>query len=220
MTETERLVQIIENGKVKEVCTCIQNLLDQGYDQERIVQECVMPALKTVGERFEKQEVFIAQMLFAARAVNIGNEYLYSKMGSPMPLGRHKVVIGTVKGDMHFIGKNMVAMSMRSLGIEVIDLGVDVAPEQFVYAAESDPDVAIVAVSALLTVTMPMMKRTVKALRESAAAKRIQIMVGGGPITADFAKAIGANYYTETAYSAAMTAKEILDRLETPVDSK
>lgn len=210
MTESKRLIHIIEEGKVKEVCDSIQTLLDLGYDQDRIVRECIMPALETVGARFEAQEIFIPHMLMAARTVNVGNEYLRKKQNTPAARSSYKVIIGTVKGDLHFIGKNLVAMSMRSVGIEVIDLGVDVAPEQFVFAAESDPDVAIVAVSALLTTTLPAMRQTVKALRSSKESNRIRIMVGGGPVTEEFARSIGADVYTESAYDAAMAAKEIL----------
>lgn len=217
MTESERLIHIIEEGKVKEVSDCIQALLDQGYDQDRIVRECIMPALETVGARFEAQEIFIPQMLMAARTVNIGNEYLRKKQIAPAARSPYKVVIGTVKGDLHFIGKNLVAMSMRSVGIEVIDLGVDVPPEQFVFAAESDPDVAIVAVSALLTTTLPAMRQTVKALRGCKASDRIRIMVGGGPVTEDFARSIGADVYTDSAYDAAMAVKEILGSSAFPI---
>lgn len=212
MTEAEALIAAIEDGRVKEVRACIQALLDLGYDRERIVQECMMPALETVGYRFERQEIYIPQMLMAARAVNEGNAYLKRKQTLPQPWSRYKVVIGTVKDDLHFIGKNLVAMSMRAMGIDVIDLGVDVSAEQFVHAAESDPDVAIVAVSCLLTTTMPAMRKTVKALKACKASDRIQIMVGGGPISPDFAAKIGADLYTRSAYDAAISAKAALEK--------
>lgn len=214
MTDSERLITIIEEGRVKEVCGCIQDMLDAGYDQQKIVQECVMPALETVGNRFEHQQVFIPQMLMAARTVNAGNEYMRKKQPQQSAISRHKVVIGTVKDDLHFLGKNLVATSMRSVGIEVVDLGVDVSVEQFVAAAEFDPDVAIVAISTLLSPTMSAMKKTVKALKASNAANRIKIMVGGGPVTEQFAKSIGADIFTETAYSAAVVAKRVLEDLD------
>lgn len=213
MTEAEQLIQIIEEGRTKEVCAAIKTLLDSGYDPQRIIQECVMPALENVGRRFETQEIYITEMLMAARTVSTGNEYLKKKMNIQLPISRYKVVIGTVKDDLHFIGKNLVAMSMRSLGIEVVDLGVDVPPEQFVLAAESDPNVRIVAISALLTTTLPVMKKTVKALKNCKAAERINIMVGGGPVTETFANSIGADYYTKSAYEAAMVVKDIVNRL-------
>lgn len=213
MTESERLIHIIAEGKTLEICPCIQQLLDAGYDQNRIVQECIMPAMELVGSRFEKQEINILEMLMAARTVNTGNEYMKKRLNIRTSNNRHKIVIGTVKDDLHFIGKNLVAMSMRSFGLEVVDLGVDASTEQFVFAAESDPDVAIVAVSALLTTTLPAMKKTVRALKNSKAAHRITIMVGGGPVTAQYAKSIGADYYTASAYEAACTAREILDKL-------
>lgn len=214
MTEAERLIEIIEAGKAKEICGCIQALLDSGYTQERIVQECVMPAMEHVGYQFETQEIHIPQMLMAARTVSTGNEYLKKKLDIQPPTNRHKVIIGTVKNDLHFIGKNLVAMSMRSMGMEVTDLGVDVSPEQFVLAAEGDPTVAIVAISSLLSTTLPVMKNTVAALKSSKAAGRIQIMVGGAPVTEKFAKSIGADYYTSSAYEAGIVAREIMHRLE------
>lgn len=213
MSEKQRLIAIIEQGKISEVQACIQALLDQGYDQDQIVQDCMMPALENVGHRFEKQEIFILQMLMAARAVNEANAYLKRKQAVPQPWSRCKVVIGTVKGDLHFIGKNLVAMSMRAMGIDVIDLGVDVPVEQFVNAAESDPDVAIVAVSCLLTTTMPDMRKTVKALKNCTASNRIRIMVGGGPINEQFARSIGADIYTKSAYDAAVSARDMLNTL-------
>ena len=214
MTQLQQLMDIIENGQVHKICDCIQALLSEGYTQERIITEGVMPALEHVGNRFETQEIFIPQMLLAARAVNMGNEYLHTKMDFSPPRTHRKIVLGTVKDDLHYIGKNLVAVSMRAVGIEVIDLGVDVAPEQFVSAVESDPDVAIVGISALLTTTLPAMRKTVKALRACAAGKRIKIMVGGGPVTKEFARAIGADIYTESAYEAAQEAKKILDAQE------
>lgn len=210
MTEADRLISVIEDGKIKDVPQCIQALLDLGYTREQIVQECMMPALETVGYRFERQEIYIPQMLMAARAVNEGNDYLKRKEPLPQPWSRYKVVIGTVKDDLHFIGKNLVAMSMRAMGIDVIDLGVDVSAEQFVLAAEADPDVAIVAVSCLLTTTMSAMRKTVKALKSCKASDRILIMVGGGPISSDFAAKIGADIYTRSAYDAAISAKAAL----------
>lgn len=219
MTEAQRLIAVIQEGKVKDVRLCIQALLDLGYDRERIVQECMMPALENVGYRFERQEIYIPQMLMAARAVNEGNLYLDRKQTLPLPWSRYKVVIGTVKDDLHFIGKNLVAMSMRAMGIDVIDLGVDVSPEQFVQAAEADEDVAIVAVSCLLTTTMSAMRKTVKALKNCRASDRIQIMVGGGPVSADFAAKIGADIYTRSAYDAAISARDAMEKRIRATDS-
>lgn len=214
MTELNELVQIIESGQVQSICACLQGLLEKGYTQEQIVTYGVMPALQNVGRRFETQEIFIPQMLLAARTVNMGNEYLRTKMEFQPPRSHRKVVLGTVKDDLHYIGKNLVAVSMRAVGIEVVDLGVDVSAEQFVAAVENDPDVAIVGISALLTTTLPAMRKTVKALRSSTAADRICIMVGGAPVTREAAKAMGADVFTETAYEAAAAAQRILDDME------
>ena len=214
MTKLEELMAIIEGGQVQSICHCLQQLLDAGYTQEQIVSQGVMPALQNVGRRFETQEIFIPQMLLAARTVNMGNEFLRTKMEFQPPKTRHKVVLGTVKDDLHYIGKNLVAVSMRAVGIEVVDLGVDVSAEQFVSAVENDPDVAIVGISSLLTTTLPAMRKTVKALKSSAAAGRISIMVGGGPVTREMAESMGADVFTETAYEAAAAARRLLDHME------
>lgn len=214
MTKMEELIEIIESGQVHSICACMQALLDDGYTQEQIVTQGVMPALQNVGRRFETQEIFIPQMLLAARTVNMGNEFLRTKMEFQPPRSHRKVVLGTVKDDLHYIGKNLVAVSMRAVGIEVVDLGVDVSAEQFVSAVENDPDVAIVGISCLLTTTLPAMRKTVKALKASSAAGRIRIMVGGGPVTREVAKAMGADVFTETAFEAATVAQKILDDME------
>lgn len=214
MTKLDELTAIIEEGRVQHICACLQELLDGGYTQEQIVTEGVMPALQNVGRRFETQEIFIPQMLLAARTVNMGNEFLRTKMEFQPPRTHRKVVLGTVKDDLHYIGKNLVAVSMRAVGIEVVDLGVDVSPEQFVSAVENDPDVAIVGISSLLTTTLPAMRKTVKALKASTAADRICIMVGGGPVTREAAESMGADVFTETAYEAAAAAQRILDGME------
>lgn len=213
MAQFEELIEIICQGQTNTVCNCIQALLDQGFTPEQIVQNGVMPALQNVGSKFETQEIFIPQMLMAARTVNLGNEYLRSRMPVTSSKVRRKVLLGTVKDDLHYIGKNLVAAAMRSVGIEVVDLGVDAAPEQFVKAAEEDPEIAVVGVSSLLTITLPAMRKTVKALKNCKAADRIQIMVGGGPVTEGFAKSLGV-IYTETAFEAAQTARKLLSEKE------
>ena len=126
----------------------------------------------------------------------------------------YALAVGAKKDDLHYIGKNLVAVSMRAVGIEVVDLGVDVSAEQFVSAVENDPDVAIVGISSLLTTTLPAMRKTVKALKSSAAAGRISIMVGGGPVTREMAESMGADVFTETAYEAAAAARRLLDHME------
>ena len=213
MNDLERLIQIIEDGKVDQAPACVRELLREGVDAKTVLETCIMPAMGVVGSRFASQEIFIPEMLAAARTVKLIYEVMRSEeQAVPTLLGK-KMVLGTVEGDLHDIGKNMVAQAVLFSGIEVIDLGVDVPPEQFVLAAEQDPDVAIVGISALLTTTLPAMKRTVAALRQSPACRRFRIMVGGAPVTAAYAKKIKADYYPETAYDAATVARKIAEEM-------
>jgi len=211
MTQLEKLALDVEHGDAQTVCDRIRQLLDAGSSPADILRGGIMPGLQTVGEKFEAQEYFIPEMLRAARAAKLGSELLRSRFGQNIPISEKKMVLGTVRNDLHDIGKNLVVMAVEGAGIEVVDLGVDVSPEQFVRAAEQDPNVALVGVSALLTTTLPAMEQTVQALRASSAAGRITIFVGGAPVTAEFAKRIGADIYTETAFEAARTARAILD---------
>ena len=203
MTELERLAIIVEQGSIREVRDCVRILLDNGVTPEEIVSQGFMPGLAVVGEKFEQGEYFITNMLLSARAVKMGYEILRPELGDSSVVSNRKVVLGTVQGDLHNIGKNLVAMAIRGVGVEVVDLGVDVPVEQFVKAVEQDPNVAFVGVSALLNTTIPAMRATVKALKKSKAADRIKIMVGGAPVTARMAADMKADVYTELAFEAA-----------------
>ena len=210
MSDLERLSVVIENGHIWEVRNLVQRLLERGLPPEEIVRRGFMPGLLETGRKFEQQKIFIPEMLLAARTVKLGCETIRTWMGSPKPTGR-KIVLGVVAEDLHDIGKNLVAIAMTSAGIPVVDLGVDVAPEQFVQAVELDPSVALVGISALLTTTLGAMRDTVQALRSCSAAGRIKILVGGAPVTEAFAKEIGADLYTNNAFAAAAAARAILD---------
>ena len=210
MTEMERLADIVERGSIREVRSCVRNLLDSGVTPEEVVSQGFMPGLAIVGQKFDQGEYFITNMLLSARAVKMGYEVIRPELGDSVLVSRKKVVLGTVQGDLHNIGKNLVAMAIRGVGIDVVDLGVDVPPEQFVKAAELDPNVAYVGVSALLTTTVPAMRTTVKALKKSKVADRFKILVGGAPVDAQLAKEMGADIYTKTAFEAAHL---ILDEL-------
>ncbi|MBQ1281083.1 MAG: cobalamin-dependent protein [Oscillospiraceae bacterium] len=212
MIDLEYLAGIIEQGKTQEVIECVEALLDAGIKPETIINDGVMPGMREVGQKFEDGKIFISEMLLASRAANLGSEYMHSRMDFRTPVSGHKILLGTVRGDVHDIGKNLVAMAMRSIGVEVIDLGVDVPVEHFVAAVESNPDIAFVGLSAILTMTLPAMKQTVKALRSCEAASRIRILVGGAPVTAKLAKSYGADIYTETAYEAAVAVRTLLQQ--------
>lgn len=203
MTELERLSEIVEKGQIKEVRSCVSKLVSSGVSTEEIVSLGFMPGLAIVGQKFEQGEYFITNMLLSARAVKMGYEVLRPQLGDAGIISHKKVILGSVQGDLHNIGKNLVAMAIRAVGVEIIDLGVDVPPDQFVKAVEQDPNVAYVGVSALLTTTLPAMRTTVKALKKCKAADRIRIMVGGAPVTAKVAEEMGADIYTASAFEAA-----------------
>lgn len=214
MTELERLSDIIEKGHIKEVRGCVRGLLDAGASPEDIVSLGFMPGLAVVGQKFDRGEYFITNMLLSARAVKMGYEVLRPELGDAIIVSEKKVYLGTVQGDLHNIGKNLVAMAMRGVGIEVVDLGVDVPVEQFVKAVEQDANAAYVGISALLTTTLPAMRATVKALKKCKAAGRIKIMVGGAPVTAKMATEMGADIYTGSAFEAANLILEQLKQEE------
>lgn len=212
MYTLQDLTRIVANGEVKEITACVKALLDAGIDFKTMLSQSIMPALDDVGHRFETQQIFIPEMLLAARTVKLAYEVIRAEGGDgAVPTTGKKMVLGTVAGDLHDIGKNIVAQTVFFSGIEVIDLGVDVPAECFVRAAEQDESVAIVGVSALLTSTLPAMRKTVAALRKSPAYGRFRIMVGGAPVTAAYARKISADYYTDTAYEAAVVARKIVE---------
>jgi methanogenic corrinoid protein MtbC1 len=214
VTELERLADIVERGSIKEVRSCVRKLLDSGVSPEEVVSHGFMPGLAIVGQKFDRGEYFITNMLLSARAVKMGYEVIRPELGETILVSHKKVVLGTVQGDLHNIGKNLVAMAIRGVGIDVVDLGVDVPAEQFVKAVEQDPNVAYVGVLALLTTTIPAMRTTVKALKKSKHRNRFKIMVGGAPVDAALARELGADIYTKTAFEAAHNILEELKREE------
>ena len=197
----------LEKGKRKLVLEYVQKALDEGIAPQTILTEGLLPGMDRVGVKFRDNEIFVPEVLVAARAMNAGSEMLKPLMadGSATALGT--AVIGTVKGDLHDIGKNLVKMMIEGKGINVIDLGVDVEPETFVKAAIEN-NAGIICCSALLTTTMPVMAEVVKAVKDAGLSAKV--MVGGAPITQEFADSIGADAYTSDAASAAIKAAELL----------
>ena len=214
MSDLIQLADLIINGRSREVEACTRNLLAEGVTPETIVAQGFIPGMYEVGRRFDQKECFITDMLISARATKLGYAVIQDWLGATLPVCRYKVIIGTVRGDLHDIGKNLVAMAMRSVGLEVIDLGVDVPPQQFVSAVLADSTVALVAISALLTTTIPAMRETVALLKQCPAAGRIRILVGGAPVTAEKAKNMGPDMHTQTAFQAANAAREMIRKLE------
>jgi len=202
----ENVKNLVNTGKAKLIAAAVQEALDEGCNATDILGSMI-EAMDIVGEKFKNGEIFVPEMLIAAKAMKKGVEVLKPHLASGEAGALGKVVIGTVAGDLHDIGKNLVAMMIESAGFEVIDLGVDVPTEKFVEAAAAD-GVKIVACSALLTTTMPALEATVAALK--AAGKDYKVMIGGAPITQEFADKVGADAYTPDAATAAKKAKELV----------
>ena len=202
------LNEISENlqcGKAKVVKELVQQAIDEGITAQEILEQGLMSGMNVIGEKFKNNEVFVPEVLVAARAMNMGVSVLkpYLQDGEVSVTG--KVAIGTVQGDLHDIGKNLVKLMLEGKGFEVVDLGADVAPEAFV-AAVRDQGCNVVCCSALLTTTMVVMADVVKALENAGLRDKVTIMIGGAPITEEFCKQIGADIYTPDAASAANAA--------------
>lgn len=200
------LYDAILNGQQKEAVAGVQAALDAGIDPIVILNEGMIAAMKQVGKLFEDGEYFVPEMLIAARAMQAGLTLLKPRLvqSDYKPVG--KVVIGTVKGDLHDIGKNLVAMMLEGAAFEIIDLGVDVSPEKFLDAVKTHQP-QLVGMSALLTTTMPGMKTTIDALKNAGLRDSVKVMVGGAPVTEAYAKQIGADAYAPDASRAASLAK-------------
>lgn len=208
--EIQKVAELVEKGKGKLVGAAVQEALDAGCDPSVILNEGMIDAMAIVGEKFKNNEIFVPEMLVAARAMKKGVEVLKPHLatGSTGALG--KLIIATVAGDLHDIGKNLVAMMIESAGFEVIDLGVDVPIDKILECYRENPDTKIIALSALLTTTMPSLKDTVAAINNSDFRKDVKVMVGGAPITQEFADEIGADGYSADAASAATLAKALV----------
>lgn len=204
----ELLEQISENlqkGRAKAVKELVQQAVDQGLSPEQILEEGLLSGMNVVGEKFKKNEVFVPEVLVAARAMNMGTQVLKPLLVQAGVQAAGRVCIGTVKGDLHDIGKNLVKMMMEGKGLEVIDLGTDVPPETFIKTAV-EQHCQIICCSALLTTTMGVMGEVVKLAQEAGIRDQVKIMVGGAPVTESFAAQIGADKYTSDAASAADAA--------------
>ncbi len=210
MAGISEVYNLVLKGKAKLIGPAVQEALDAGCDPTQLLNEGMIAAMDEVGAKFKDGEIFVPEMLVAARAMKKGVEVLKPHLASGAAGAAGKVIIGTVAGDLHDIGKNLVAMMMESAGFEVIDLGVDVPKEKFVETYNANPDTKIIGCSALLTTTMPALRDTVALLNESPFRSKIKVMVGGAPITQAFADEIGADAYTEDAASAAQKAKELV----------
>lgn len=196
-------------GQQDRVEELVEAALGQGFEPAVLINEALIRAMGTVGDRFRKNEIYIPEVLIAARAMHKGLDVLRPKLveGDLPPLGT--IVLGTVKGDLHDIGKNLVGMMFEGAGFKVVDLGVDVAPEEYV-AQVVEHKAQLVGLSALLTTTMPQMRNTIAALEEAGLREQVKVLIGGAPVTQSYADKIGADGYSADAASAVVLAKELL----------
>ena len=204
----QKVFKLTQDGKNKEIGQAVQEALDAGCDPTAILNDAMIGAMAVVGDNFKKEIIFVPQMLAAARAMKAGVEVLKPYLATGEAGSAGTIILGTVAGDLHDIGKNLVGMMFESAGFEVIDLGVDVPIQTFIDEVNKHKEASIVALSALLTTTMPSLRDTVSALLSQPFRSRIKIMVGGAPISQEFADEIGADAYTEDAASAAECAKK------------
>lgn len=202
----------LQKGKAKVVKELVQQAIDEGIPVQQILNDGLLAGMDVVGEKFKNNEVFVPEVLVAVRAMNMGAQLLKPLMQEAGVEAKGKVCIGTVRGDLHDIGKNLVKMMMEGKGLEVIDLGTDVSPETYVQTA-IDQNCQIICCSALLTTTMNTMEEVVKKVEEAGIHDKVKIMVGGAPVTQTFCDQIGADCYTPDAASAADAAVAICKSL-------
>ena len=211
MSIVQEISEFLQKGRAKNVKALVEQALAEGVDAKVILNEGLLDGMSIIGGKFKRNEVFVPEVLVAARAMNAGMAILEPKLieiGNE-PIG--KAVIGTVKGDLHDIGKNLVVMMYKGAGFEVIDLGVDVEPATFIAKAE-EVGADVIGMSALLTTTMQNMKETIDLLNEKGLREKYIVMIGGAPINDSFAEEIGADFYTADAASAAEVAKEVVEK--------
>ncbi len=208
MAKIEEVKANVEKGKRKLVPGLVQEALDEGSSAQQIL-DVMVDAMGVVGEKFSSGQIFVPEMLMAAKAMGAGVDIIKPLMAGDAGSSLGTCVIGTVQGDLHDIGKNLVCMMIESVGFNMIDLGVDVAPEQFIQAVKDNENVKLVACSGLLSTTMPALKQTVETLK-SCGLNGFKVIVGGAPVTKEFAEEIGADGYASDAGGAATKAKELV----------
>lgn len=201
----EQISERLQKGKAKDVKALVQQAIDAGCTPQEILEKGLLAGMSVVGEKFRNNEVFVPEVLVAARAMNMGAALLKPLLSAQGVKASGRVCIGTVQGDLHDIGKNLVKMMMEGKGLEVIDLGTDVAPETFVRTAQ-EQNCQVICCSALLTTTMSVMADVVKAAQAAGIRDQVKIMIGGAPVTEAFCQQIGADAYTPDAASAADAA--------------
>ena len=209
MSVLTEISEALQKGRAKQIKVLVPQALEEGIPAQQILEEGLLAGMGIIGQKFKNNEVFVPEVLVAARAMNAGAELLKPALTDAGVQTKGKVCLGTVTGDLHDIGKNLVRLMFEGKGLEVIDLGVDVAPEAFAKTAMEN-DCKIIACSALLTTTMPAMAEVVTAVKDAGIRNQVKIMIGGAPVTDQFCHEIGADAYTPDAASAAEKAIELL----------
>lgn len=211
MSDLQAITETLITGDGKKLQELVQEALTAGVPANDILQKGLIGGMDIVGEKMQSGDMFIPEVLMAARAMSFSVEILKPLLAEGEATSAGKMIIGTVKGDLHDIGKNLVVMMMESAGFEVIDLGVDVEPDMFVKAIKENKP-SLVGLSALLTTTMPMMRKSIESIQESGLRDSLKIIVGGAPVSQTFADEIGANGYAADAGSAAKLAKTLINK--------
>jgi len=209
MADLMQLHDAIVNGNAKKAVAITQQAIAEEMDPGELITNTMIPAMAEVGRLFECEEYFVPELLLSGRAMKAALDLLRPLLSASGAPSAGRVVIGTVKGDLHDIGKNLVVSMLEGGGFEVIDVGTDVPPEKFI-AALKGSNARILALSALLTVTMPSMKTTIEALKAAGIREKVKVMIGGAPVTQEFADEIGADGYSENANSAVALARRLI----------
>lgn len=206
--ELKTIYDAVVNGEIEQVEDGVKAALADNVPADNILNEALIPAMSEVGRLFEAQEYYVPEMLISAKAMQGGLAILKPLLTQSGTQSARQIVFGTVKGDLHDIGKNLVIMMLEGAGFQVIDLGVDVIPDKFVQAAKDGAE--LIGMSAMLTTTMPNMKVTIDALKDAGVRDKVKVMVGGAPLTQAYAAQIGADGYSQDASAAVRKAKELL----------
>lgn len=209
MSTLTEISEAMQKGRAKLIKTLVPQALEEGIPAQEILQDGLLAGMDVVGRRFKANEIFVPEVLVAARTMNVGAELLKPYLSEAGVEPKGKVILGTVKGDLHDIGKNLVRMMLEGKGLTVIDLGVDVPPEKFIDAAIEN-DCKIICCSALLTTTMPVMGEVVEKAVEAGVRDKVKIMIGGAPVTEAFGQSINADAYTPDATTCAEVAMQLL----------
>ena len=209
MADLKQIAENLIQGKAEKVKELVQKAVDEGEDVEKILNEALLAGMSVVGDKFKRNEFYVPEVLIAARAMKAGMEVIRPFLAEKNIKGKGRIVLGTVKGDLHDIGKNLVGMMLEGAGFEVVDLGVDIPAEKFIQVAK-EKNADIIGLSALLTTTMPAMKDVITHIETSNLKGKVKVMIGGAPVTQDYADEIGADGYAPDAASAVDKAKQLI----------